>query len=532
MIIFDTNAVNLLPPGGPRADIIRKLRQSGHHRVAVPWMVLEEMAAHQAQLYPRKHQAVVNTLAKLRDFLPWDLESSLEPLDLERFLEHWRGVYGEIFEVIETSNEAIRRGFQREAMALPPAKRADDHSVGGRDAAIWFSILEFLKQTPDEHVHFVTNNTSDFGDGTTYPFPMDEDVRGLEGRLTRLKDFNDVVSQFTKEVSGKEAEAAAAELLRSPSVRAGIAQAARSLSTLSGFAGLGDDGAPEEWYAWCEDPEVELLSVTEVTGHEIESDVWYTAKARWLLYGLAVDETETLAGNVASLWGIKILFSTRDDETPTLLASDVPASPDDGDESCMEILKSLKKRVADVAAAAKRSLLTTPTPVERAVADQIAPSLAKLDVATIRVAQQAVAQQAALINGPVQRLARQMAAEQAKLINGPGQQLAGQIVADQAKLFNGPVQQLVRQMEANRAALQAAINSPAIRHVQQIAASLPELDIATSLPKIDVPVVAYRPSVREQMVEQGDEQAQVWDAPEAPEAEPDRTQVDGDSTSE
>ncbi|MFJ6784802.1 hypothetical protein [Streptomyces yangpuensis] len=45
MIIFDTNAVNLLPPTGLKADIIRKLRQSGHYRVAVPWMVLEELAA-------------------------------------------------------------------------------------------------------------------------------------------------------------------------------------------------------------------------------------------------------------------------------------------------------------------------------------------------------------------------------------------------------------------------------------------------------------------------------------------------------
>jgi rRNA-processing protein FCF1 len=55
LIIFDTNAVNLLPHDGPRADIIRKLRQSGHHRVAVPWMVLEEMAAHQAKHYPLKY---------------------------------------------------------------------------------------------------------------------------------------------------------------------------------------------------------------------------------------------------------------------------------------------------------------------------------------------------------------------------------------------------------------------------------------------------------------------------------------------
>ncbi|MFF2721416.1 hypothetical protein [Streptomyces sp. NPDC058011] len=131
MIIFDTNAVNLLSPSSSRADLIRKLRQSGHHRVAVPWMVLEEMAAHKARHYPDRHQAVLNSLAKLEADLPWKPESSLEPLDLERFLDYWRDEYRKIFEVIETSDAAIRRGFQREAMALPPAKRVKDHSEGG-----------------------------------------------------------------------------------------------------------------------------------------------------------------------------------------------------------------------------------------------------------------------------------------------------------------------------------------------------------------------------------------------------------------
>ncbi|MGW2051529.1 hypothetical protein ACWCPF_41270 [Streptomyces sp. NPDC001858] len=51
-------------------------------------MVLQEMAAHQAKFYPDKHQAVMNTLEKLRDVRPWELESSLEPLALERFLDH------------------------------------------------------------------------------------------------------------------------------------------------------------------------------------------------------------------------------------------------------------------------------------------------------------------------------------------------------------------------------------------------------------------------------------------------------------
>jgi rRNA-processing protein FCF1 len=46
LIIFDTNAFNLVSPDSVKADIIHKIRKSGHQRVAVPWMVLEELAAH------------------------------------------------------------------------------------------------------------------------------------------------------------------------------------------------------------------------------------------------------------------------------------------------------------------------------------------------------------------------------------------------------------------------------------------------------------------------------------------------------
>ncbi|MFF4444554.1 hypothetical protein [Streptomyces sp. NPDC001502] len=76
----------------------------------MPWMVLEEMAAHQTKLYPVKYEAVTHTLDKLRALLPWELKSTLEPLDLERLMNHWRDVYGEIFEVIETSPEVLTYG--------------------------------------------------------------------------------------------------------------------------------------------------------------------------------------------------------------------------------------------------------------------------------------------------------------------------------------------------------------------------------------------------------------------------------------
>lgn len=59
--------------------------QSGHNRVATaPWTVIDELLAHQTNHYPDKHRAVVNTLSKLRELLPWELERSPEPLDLDR----------------------------------------------------------------------------------------------------------------------------------------------------------------------------------------------------------------------------------------------------------------------------------------------------------------------------------------------------------------------------------------------------------------------------------------------------------------
>jgi hypothetical protein len=382
LIIFDTNAVNLLPPNGIRADIIRKLRQSGHHRVAVPWMVMEELVAHQAKLYPVRHQSVVNALEKLRDVLPWALESGLEPLDLGRFQDHWRGVYGEIFEVIDTSGEVARKALAREAMALPPAKRADDHSEGARDVAIWFSILEFLRENPDEHVCLVTDNPKDFGDGITYRYPMDEDVRGLESRLTRLRDFNEVVSQFTKEVSVQDAVTVVGELLRSLSVRGLVPQTAvEVLSSPSGFVGLGAADAEVCWRQWLTSPEVELLSVDDVTGHEIEGDVWYTAKAKWLLYGGAIDGSEAGVGNVACVWEMKVLFSANgENEVPTLLTPEEPSMPDTDDAKCREALLGLKERATAIAHLTLESLW--PTASER-LGNYIAASSAKLDIASL-----------------------------------------------------------------------------------------------------------------------------------------------------
>ncbi|MFE0545219.1 PIN domain-containing protein [Streptomyces sp. NPDC058891] len=478
MIIFDTNALNLLPPDSPRADLIRKLRQSGHHRVAVPWMVLEELVAHQAKLYPVKHQAALNTLERLREVLPWDLESVLEPLDLERFLNHWRGVYGEIFEVIETSGDAARMALSREAIALPPAKRAKDRSEGARDAAIWFSILEFLKANPDEHVHFVTNNTADFGDGTAYPYPMDDDLRGLEDRLTRLADFDAVVVEFTKEVSGADIQVAAEELLRSNAVRQRVAQTAvGALESATGFEGLDASDAAVAWSSWLSAPEVELLAIKEVTGHEIEGDVWYTANVRWLLYGGALSSDDGGALSIACVWDMKVLFSTSEEgDSPTVLSGAAPSLPDTADQRCMGLVRHFRESAARLASrvagnvVGTRDVWTATVKSSNATARLLA-SLPEVDTGVL---------------GLQQGLAKQLAESQPKL------DLAGlmplttetqRILASLPKIDTGVLglQRVARQLAESQPKLDLAGLMPLTTETQRILVSLPKIDYSPLL---------------------------------------------------
>ncbi|MFC5643281.1 hypothetical protein [Kitasatospora cinereorecta] len=87
----------------------------------------------------------------------------------------------------------------------------------------------------------MTNNHTDFGDGTTYPYPMDQDLGDLADRLKQLTDFDEVVTAFTETVSSKQARTAAEAYLKSDRVTETIAQtAAELLRSPLGFPGTGE----------------------------------------------------------------------------------------------------------------------------------------------------------------------------------------------------------------------------------------------------------------------------------------------------
>ncbi|MZD19176.1 MULTISPECIES: PIN domain-containing protein [Streptomyces] len=199
MIILDTNIFWGLTPEDSGADFLRAIKAVGGERVAVPWMVLEELVAQQAIKHEQSHAKAIEAFKALQENTPWGLDLPLGRSEPEEVRRTWRQRWRTVVEQIPTSAEAMREALFREANLLRPCRLVKGAKVGSRDAAIWLSAVEYAKKNPSETVYFVSANTKDFGDGATFPSPMDKDVAGMEDRFRLLPGMADVVSQFATE---------------------------------------------------------------------------------------------------------------------------------------------------------------------------------------------------------------------------------------------------------------------------------------------------------------------------------------------
>ncbi|WPP32276.1 PIN domain-containing protein [Streptomyces sp. CL7] len=226
MIILDSCILRTFNPESSSGDLLRAIRAIGAQRVAVPWMVMEELAAQQAIKYREKYEAAAQAVESLRAATPWGIGGALGQLDLDRFRDHWREQWGTVVETISTSGEALREAAFREANCLPPCKIVKGSKTGSRDAAIWLSAVEYAREHPDETVYFASSNTKDFGDGSDYPPLLKEDLAGLEDRFVHWTDLDQFVAHFTKPVTTDMD--LVADILHAPEVLAQVPAAAQA----------------------------------------------------------------------------------------------------------------------------------------------------------------------------------------------------------------------------------------------------------------------------------------------------------------
>ncbi len=343
MIIFDTNILRGVTRRNPKFDLLRVLRRSGVQSAGIPWMVLEELTAKQVLEYASSYDQAAAAVSNLNRRVPWAMPVQLGAhREVERAQQYWRGQYEEVLEIIPTSGESAREALSREAHCQSPAKTNTGSKGGARDAAIWLSVVDYLKANPAEDVFFVSNNTVDFGDGTSYPDLMTSDLGDVQERLTILTSFDDVISRFTEKIQvGDDEIRNLLETVVSDPEAALSDSTASSVRTGVYTGTLISDGwfAPAHWFSWQTPPAALIRAVSDGSGHRIGDHEWYTATVDWIMAGdVSVSHPVRLRGaatanwpmarEIACKWRAKVMFSVGDNLELAIVDFESPAALD------------------------------------------------------------------------------------------------------------------------------------------------------------------------------------------------------------
>jgi PIN domain len=385
VIIFDTSVLLALGSDDPRLDLLRALRQSGQQQVAITWMVQEELVAHRVLRHAKAYAEAVTATRALNRTTPWAHEPGPGPFDREAASAYWRKHYQGLFDVIETSGDVARQDLQREANCQKPAKGPEAADKGGaRDAAIWLSVVDYLKANPGETAYFVTGNTRDFGNGTEFPAPMDADIKGLESRLKLITSFDEAISEFTIPLEIDEStQGLLVGLLTSEDALMLLRRSVRDLlaaqpgpgpwegNTVQAYLPISaaDAYQPVRWDTWVREPRAVLRRVQDIAGHKIGEESWYTATVDWILVGqssppvsaspvytppaLVLAQAPTW---IACQWRTRLLFTSKPGERLTILQYSDPESLDPAEQDEWEPL--VRKGVPQITVTAQLPEIT------------------------------------------------------------------------------------------------------------------------------------------------------------------------------
>ncbi|MGW9373849.1 PIN domain-containing protein [Streptomyces xanthophaeus] len=297
VIILDTNAVHDLDPHGSQADLIRMLRKTGVE-ITVPWVVLEELTAHKLYEYQRAFGLMLKRHEELANLEP-DLSGPIPEFKEKVFADHWREQYSDVFGTIPTKESALKAAVLREAACMRPAKMEKNNKSGGRDVAVWFSILDYMEKNPKTQISFVTNNTSDFGEPDTWPFPLNVDLGTKSDQIKQFPSLQEVLRNLTKEVTPAEGitDSLKGRLESNTSLAIVAREAWRRLAPMHGMRPTKE--IPEDVRVGSR-----LKSMGTVECRSIADSLWHWARVEWeiYLYSHRIDPPFT------ATWDTSILF--------------------------------------------------------------------------------------------------------------------------------------------------------------------------------------------------------------------------------
>ncbi|MGR6998719.1 PIN domain-containing protein [Yinghuangia aomiensis] len=351
VIFFDSNILHA-DIDDERFDVIRAIARTDH-RVCIPAVVRDELVARKVIAHRATHASLMAAAAKFGRNSPWIEAAPLAP-DYDEALarEHWKGVYAREFEVVPTPPGVADEALAREAFCDKPAKPDENKKGGARDAAIWLTVVEFLRCNPQTQVYFVSNNTKDFGDGTSFPPQLEQDLGPDRPRFTLLTSLEAVIAAVTKPAEVPQADRAAVfeAPLASEDTKTRVSAAAEyDRCFRNGWSAVDLDNPGGTRYPqvhvsrWVGTPLAELIDVSNPNAYRIGDDTWYIATARWALVGLAAQGPSYGPGTptvmmTGTVWRTRMLFSSIPGEVPVVIKSVGIEDPGRGDGPCNNTL--------------------------------------------------------------------------------------------------------------------------------------------------------------------------------------------------
>ena len=202
MIVVDTNQFDQLNvPSGALFVILRQVAQQHGHTLAIPEMVLVETLAHYRHIVEEHVTAIEKGQRGLRR-CGAAIEISMP--DVELMVQQRSEELRKHVTVLQPSEGAAWEALQREAQRRRPADVDwDKKGAGSRDALIWLSVLQTLRQAAAEPVILVTGD-SDFGkDGQLHSDLRREleDVGVDVGRAQLCSSIVDVLAQLAEKTA-------------------------------------------------------------------------------------------------------------------------------------------------------------------------------------------------------------------------------------------------------------------------------------------------------------------------------------------
>ncbi|MEU0567955.1 PIN domain-containing protein [Nonomuraea sp. NPDC005983] len=277
MIVLDTNQLHhLQPPAGAPLSMLRTVAFQTGHALAVPEIALEEHHAHYAHETKELHQTATSAIRSLNARLRYSRTNDPDELQLARLMESVSIELREFFTILPTPDWAARESLLREARRLAPAKRSwDGKGEGARDAAIWLTAVDALRQS-EEMIYFVSMDKRAFGEGTLLP-ALEEDLREEADRFRYCYGIDALLKALAKPHATK---VGAAQIGSSQLVEAAVRRALESfdfftplleslettrLGMLPGFQAR----------------EICIAGKPHVISYEIGGRTWACARVRW-----------------------------------------------------------------------------------------------------------------------------------------------------------------------------------------------------------------------------------------------------------